>query len=589
MRLLATITLLAFLAPLTASDRLSDKEILAQVDEPTAAQLRWILSEDVFWREQPRFRSVPSLAAYNRLVEFGPKAVFKLLARSESDVACMYGVSGLAACDTETLEALLPELASRREMVKYGYQRGMGTTSPASEAVSSAIFDAKFLDVAPIEAAWLAWMKAIVAQGAREADPNILHWFETRLLGLPKLDEGIATSELSEVWNYLHTFRDGDLHREELETGAADSTKPTLQRLSRQALAIHFWGSKSETSLLERVWARNLSKPGDILGLQIAAEHWDWVLARINAGLGCNRSPSECFDCGWQSLEDSDWDWLNESAHTEVREAALRLRKNLIAGFQLSQRPAPDQAGMSIWVKCALRQAETSDKTRARRAWTSILRLLPEQPSAFPFNEYWGAELQHLTPEMTLVAVIPFDRLFDAAKELTESDGQDHVLAAAALLSTLIEADKTREEVLEWKGLKNFAIRLLKMFEKSTGKPNWSARATVLRLCNAIGYDWDDMVEVRRNLEMNWKTSLAHEIVEKTNAVPMTSDVWYMLFDEWETLDDRAGDLCAKVFSGERYFLPDDEVPDDVLASEEPVSPNKLLERMRVALAKLNS
>ena len=167
MKLVLCIVLLVFTAPLCATNRLSDTEILAQLDEATASEARWILAEDSFVTGVVGF--VPTwtraATAYHRLLKVGDVHLFELLTRSDNSVVVAYGIQGVAQLAPKRIARLLTELAPRREPLRQQSGCIVSSTSPIELALYQLkLQNVRILDT-ELQAAWNAWLSSIKASG----------------------------------------------------------------------------------------------------------------------------------------------------------------------------------------------------------------------------------------------------------------------------------------------------------------------------------------------------------------------------------------------------------------------------------------
>lgn len=158
MRLLLLI-LFAATTPLLAQP-LTDEQILNQLDDASAAQVRWLLDTNSFVTSAIGIageETLPGLT-YQRLVDAKETKAFELLVQAERPVQRAYGIAGLSATKPELLTTFIESIVIDTRSI-YTQSGCCGYyTSPAGMLFNCLERDDFKFEPKEIQAAWQAYL-----------------------------------------------------------------------------------------------------------------------------------------------------------------------------------------------------------------------------------------------------------------------------------------------------------------------------------------------------------------------------------------------------------------------------------------------
>jgi len=579
MRTLAAVLLCLCALPVFAQDKmLTNEQILAQADEATAAELRWILRCNFFAENAVGFDGeyLRQTTAYLRLLRAKDTVEFERLLLSNNDTAVCFGIAGLRELNAAKLLPHLPTLALRQATVTTGSGCIVGRTTVAAEALQ-AIRDTPRADtLAAVQLAWQAWL-AHLAANPDTADYQCANAFR-ELLGELVLPPA-AGAEVEQALQFLAVLADDDTAS--LRKHALAPALPLLARLCMRELVRR--GAYVADAIIQSVWLRELDGDEAALDLRIAVEQRRQIcehMLSIEVEDGVSRSIESPF----RAMTAADWQWLKEHDHSGIRQAAQALSEDPIVGWSIDKQPGTEAKARAIWMLCAIFAATSDRDPAAPRVCAILAKRLKSDPGlldAAVLGLRWGAR-----PVSTmLTGIVEPSRLLEVAKAAVLAPEPGRYRAGLGLIVDLVQSSAKRAAVWRAEGMDVVRTRLFKEAAGDTSEC-WPTRSALLALSGALEDVDAAFAKSVEALRINWCATLARTLVGQPRTNPPEMH-YFTTTTAFEHLDDRAGVLCTALYEGGTHFLPDDEL--EHVEAEEVDEPGlvELLKRMRTAAAKL--
>lgn len=578
---LATALLLVLLAPSCLAQGLSNAEVLAAMDDASAAEARWILDSNFFAIGGigiDGHETRPGIA-FERLLRTKDARVFETLIDSRNGAAVCYGIAGLAELDPARLPALLPRLILRREAVAAASGCISSETTAIYEFAKQVERHVIEVDQSIVEAAWKHLMQHFSACAATLGDGSAVDCIRTLLGRLPESG--------SPAFAYAQALAAGDECENSLRKLAAEQPDDLAGRLALQRLAAarRPW---TKTKVLECVWARDLASPDAVLDLRITAEFWDRVAdGRITPG---DDGLSGFYVCPWQQLGDDDWKWLAACDDQQVSKVAARLQANRIVSWHISQDRPKDYEQYRQWFLCLL-AAANGDSVSASRAGFQLKAELTTADTRLPLTEHWSngrTIAEEIVERLSSTSPKAANALVGSALIAACSDDWEQHLNGVQLLDELLDREpEVAGDVAASSLFPDLAKRVWKECEEAPETDRWPLRLLTLRMLDAT---WtavrNDFPDKDASFQ-RWMRELAKRLVGNPRAMAPQLAV-YQLLDLIMDTEGRASDMVGAILSGSDEFLPDDEQPDKRPEGEREPTPEMIYKRMQDALAKLD-
>lgn len=575
---LAAALLLVLLAPSCLAQGLSHAEVLAAMDDASAAEARWILDSNFLATGAVGIEGRMPRAAYafERLVREGKAENFELLTKSANDVAVAYGIEGLEQLAPEKLPELLPQLVLRRRTFEEG-SGCIGGENCVAHMLLSAIEDMD-RNRTVIGLAWKNYLAGLPDAGGSAADPAIVRNFKALLGDLPHAEPAPA------CWPYILAMFESDL-RATLRKTLADDPSGVAGRLALACLA-GFESSRDATRLFTQIWRRQPLREDAALDIQVHAAFWARRLADIKARIAAGKTLSMDEACPWQALTQKDWEWLCAQADPGAAEAARQLHANPITCWRLDTDAPTDPDARRIWLLLAARECAKEASPNAERARVLLLDLLQADANAL----YSPALIDDVPLEASLADVFTHEQLLPVAVEALKSKEYPVTLAGAHIVAAFCEHERDWEDTLGESESTRIAVERLGTLCKSDSDDRvWDLRLSYITIATGLsGYPVGGrgLADIQRQ---DWARKLATRMVNDPRAMPVPIRPVSDLGDTalHELAEDRTAELLGGIYSGGSDFLPVHEVPHRAKEEQLPTA-SMIYKRMQDALAKLD-
>lgn len=577
MKLVAAL-LLALLAPWVAAQGLSHSEVLAAMDDASAAEARWILASGFLATGAVGVDGHMPRAAYafERLVREGKSENFELLTKSANDVAVAYGIKGLEQLAPEKLPELLPQLVLRRRMFEEG-SGCIGGENCVAHMLLSAIEDMD-RNRTVIGSAWKSYLAGLPDAGGSAADPAIVRKFKAMLGDVPRAKPAPA------CWPYILAMFESEL-RPALRKTFADDPSGVAGRLALACLA-GLESSRDATRLFTQIWRRQPLMDDATIDIQVHAAFWGRRLAETTASIAAGKALSMDEACPWQTLTQKDWEWLCAQADPGAAEAAKQLRANPITGWRLDTDAPSDPDARRIWLLLAARECAKEDSPNAKRAQVLLLDLLEADANAL----YSPSLIDEVPLEVYLAEVFTHEQLLPVAAVALKSKAYPVMLAGAHIVAAFCERESDWEDTLGHSKTGRVAVeRLETRCNDDSDDRVWDLRLSYIAITSTLAGFRIGARGVAIARKDDWARKLVQKLAGNPRAMPLpvrlASGLDDVAFSEFA--DDRTAELLDGIYSGGAEFLPVHEVPHRSKEEQLPTA-SMIYQRMQAALAKLD-
>lgn len=504
MRLLVTLILPTLCAISLSAQRLTNEQVLNQLDDAIASEARWVFTAKEFTVDGAGIISEKTRAsvAYKRLLAEKSTKAFELLAQSEVATASVYGLHGLAKLGAATSKRLLQMLSACEIWVGdvLAIDGCFGFEESPTGIYFGLLADCKLEDTSAIEESWQRCLQKMISDGSY----SDLAGSYSKVLG--RLPEGDTVNrQQAREFALLSLIEDEEERCNKILNLAKTDTKPVLRRLCLAVLTPETKG------LIEGIWSRELSDD-DIFNLKILAAKVDRIRKQV-----LNGSYNELFYYGdpytkLHQLTEKDWQWLEAHGNQDVSGAGKILHQNIITGWQIDSTPS-DKVDIQLWLQLCMRHAQDEDSSLRERAILTIRRELKKNIHVFPTSSYedyvFVEDLGEAIGESALIEL--------GAKAIMSNDSADNWVG----LQLILDGGKHDTVLSHFKSAKELSIHIVRIWQNAT--PEWALKTKISILTNQDIYIEDYFFNKMKNEVEKWFTYLIDKLVTAPRWLPCCS------------------------------------------------------------------